>query len=343
MKPAVCVLAALVLAAPLRAADPSAGGHHLVAPFAVGGEGGWDYVTADAVARRLYVSRGTHVMVVDMDSGKVVGDIPGTEGVHGIALAPELKKGFTSNGRAGTVTVFDLGSLAVTATIKVTGENPDAILYEPVTKRVFTFNGRGKNATAIDAATLAVAGTLPISGKPEFATSDASGVVYVNVEDTAEILAFDAASLAVKGRWPLAPCQEPTGLAIDQKSKHLFAGCGNKLLAVVNTADGKVVGTVPIGEGCDAVTIDPGTGLVYASNGDGTLTVVKETSPGAFAAVETVATKKGARTMALDTTTHRIFLPAAQYGPPPSPSVSTPRPRPPMLPGSFELLVVALR
>jgi DNA-binding beta-propeller fold protein YncE len=343
MNSAACVLAALVLAAPLRAADPSASGHRLTAPFSVGGENGWDYVTADAAARRLYVSRGTHVMVVDMDSGKVVGDIPGTEGVHGIALAPGLKKGFTSNGRAGTVTVFDLGSLAVTATIKVTGENPDAILYEPVTKRVFTFNGRGKNVTAIDASTLSVAGTLPIGGKPEFAASDASGVVYANIEDTAEILAFDAASLAVKGRWPLAPCQEPTGLAIDPKSKRLFAGCGNKLLAIVNTADGKLVSTAPIGEGCDAVTFDLSTGLVYASNGDGTLTVVKETSPGTYVAVETVATKKGARTMALDTMTHRIFLPAAQYGPAPSPSAEVPRPRPPMLPGTFELLVVAPR
>jgi DNA-binding beta-propeller fold protein YncE len=343
MKSAACVFAALVLAAPLRAAEPAAGGHRLAPSFAVGGEGGWDYVTADAAARRLYVSRGTHVMVVDMDSGKVVGDVPGTEGVHGIALAPGLKRGFTSNGRAGTVTVFDLGSLAVTATVKVTGENPDAILYEPVTKRVFTFNGRGKNATAIDAATLAVVGTLPIGGKPEFAASDAAGVVYVNVEDTAEILAFDASSLAVKGRWPLAPCEEPTGLAIDPASKRLFAGCGNRLLAVVNTAGGKLLGVVPIGEGCDAVTFDPGTGLVYASNGDGTLSVVKEAAPGSYGAVETVATKKGARTMALDTTTHRIFLPAAQFGPPPSPSASTPRPRAPMLPGSFELLVVAPR
>jgi DNA-binding beta-propeller fold protein YncE len=282
-------------------------------------------------------------MVVDMDSGKVVGDIPGTEGVHGIALAPELKKGFTSNGRTGTVTVFELPSLAVTGTIKVTGENPDAILYEPVTKRVFTFNGRGKNVTAIDAVSGNVAGTIPVGGKPEFAATDGSGVVYVNIEDTAEIVAFDAASLAVKGRWPLAPCQEPTGLAIDAKSRRLFAGCGNRLLAAVNAADGKLLGTVPIGAGCDAVAFDPGTGLVYASNGDGTLNVIKETTPGTYAAVETVATKKGARTMALDSKTHRIFLPAAQYGPAPTPSAETPRPRPPIVPGSFELVVVAPR
>jgi DNA-binding beta-propeller fold protein YncE len=344
MKSVVLLLTALTLSSPIRASEPVAPGHALAPSFAVGGEGGWDYVTADAAARRLYVSRGMHVMVVDMDSGKVVGDIPGTEGVHGIALAPELKKGFTSNGRAGTVTVFELPSLAVTATIKVTGENPDAILYEPVTKRVFTFNGRGKNVTAIDAASGAVAGTIPVGGKPEFAASDPAGVVYVNIEDTAEIVAFDAKSLAVKGRWKLPSCEEPTGLALDPKSNSLFAGCsGNKTLSILNASDGKPVGTVPIGAGCDAVAFDPGTGLVYASNGDGTLNVIRETAPGIWTAVETVATKKGARTMALDSKRHRIFLPAAQYGPAPTPSAETPRPRPPMLPGTFELVVVAPR
>jgi YVTN family beta-propeller protein len=341
MKSATLLLASLVLAAPLRAADPAPSGHRVVTSFPVGGDGGWDYLTVDAASRRVFISRGTHVMVVDADSGKVVGDIPGTEGVHGIALAPDLKKGFTSNGRAGTVTVFDLGTLAVTATIKVTGENPDAILYEPVSKRVFTFNGRGKNVTAIDAASGAVAGTLPVGGKPEFAASDAAGVVYVNIEDTAEVLVFDAKSLTVKGRWKIASCEEPTGLALDPKSKRLFAGCsGNKTLSILSAADGKAVGTAPIGAGCDAVAFDPATGLVYASNGDGTLTLVKENAPGAYAAVETVATKKGARTMALDPSTHRVYLPAAQYGPAPAATAEVPRPRPPMLPGSFELLVV---
>lgn len=311
--------------------------------YPVGGDGGWDYLTVDTAARRIYVSRSTHVMVVDADSGKVIGDIPGTEGVHGIALAPELKKGFTSNGRPNTVTVFDPGSLAVTATVKVTGENPDAILYEPVSKRVFTFNGRGKNATAIDAATLAVAGTLPLGGKPEFAVSDAAGIVYVNIEDTAEVVAFEAATLAVKGRWKITACEDPTGLALDPKSRRLFAGCRNRVLAVLSAKDGTMFGTVPIGEGCDAVAFDAGVDLVFASNGDGTLNVVKETSPGTYALVETVATKKGARTMALDPKTHRIFLSAAQYGPVPTPSADAPHPRPSMLPGTFELLVVSPR
>lgn len=339
MKTGICILAAFVLAAPLRAAElPS--GHRVVTAFPVGGDGGWDYLTIDAATRRVFVSRGTHVAVVDADSGKVVGDIPGTEGVHGIALAPELKKGFTSNGRANTVTVFDHGSLAITATVKVTGENPDAILYEPVSKRVFTFNGRGKNVTAIDAATLAVAGTLPVGGKPEFAVSDAAGVVYANIEDTAELVAFDAKTLAVKGRWSLAPCKDPTGLAFDPKSNRLFAGCGNKILAVMSAADGKMLGTAPIGEGCDGVAFDPATGFVYASNGEGTLTVLKETTPGTYGAVETVPTKKSARTLALDPATHRVFLPAARFSPPPSPSAEVPRPRPVAVAESFEILVV---
>ena len=344
MKSAACVLASLALAGPLPAAGPSTSGHRVVTSFPVGGDGGWDYLTVDAASRRVFVSRGTHVAVVDADSGKVVGDIPGTEGVHGIALAPELKKGFTSNGRAGTVTVFDLGSLAVTATIKATGENPDAILYEPVSKRVFTFNGRGKNVTAIDAASGAVVGTLPVGGKPEFAVSDAAGVVYVNIEDTAEVVAFDAKSLAVKGRWKLASCEEPTGLALDPKSRRLFAGCsGNKTLSIMSAADGKAIGTAPIGDGCDGVAFDPSTGLVFASNGEGTLTVLRETAPGTYGAVETVPTKKSARTLALDPATHRILLPAARFEPPPSPSPDNPRPRPVAVAGSFEILVVGSR
>jgi DNA-binding beta-propeller fold protein YncE len=333
------VYLALALSGTLQAADPPS--HRLTGSFPVGTEGGWDYVTVDAAARRVYVAHATRVVVLDADSGKGVGEIAGTEGVHGVALAPDLKKGFTSNGRAGTVSVFDPASFAVTATIKATGENPDAILYEPVSKRVFTFNGRGKNATAIDAAAGIVAGTLPLGGKPEFAASDPAGVVYVNIEDTAEVVAFDAASLTPKARWSLKPCEEPTGLALDPKSRRLFAGCGNKLLAVLSVDTGKVLGTVPIGAGCDAVAFEPGTGLVYASAGDGTLTVIRESSPGAWTVVETVQTKQGARTMALDPKTGRIFLPTARFGPPPSPSAENPRPRPVAVPGSFEVLVVS--
>ena len=336
--------AALLLGRPAPAAPPappaSQPSFAVTGRYPVGGDGGWDYLTVDAAARRIYVSRATHGAVVDADSGKVVGDVPGTEGVHGIALAPALGRGFTSNGRAGTVTVFALPSLAVTATWKTTGENPDAILYEPVSRRLFTFNGRGKNATAFDAASGAVAGTIPIGGKPEFAVTDGAGRVYVNVEDTAEILAIDPASLTVKARWSLAPCEAPTGLAIDTKNGRLFAGCGNRVLAVVSTTDGKVLGTPPIGQGCDGVAFDPETGLAFAANGEGTITVVRETSPGTWAAVQTVPTQRSARTIALDGKTHRLYLSAAKLGPPPSPSTGAPRPRPAIQPGSFEILVV---
>lgn len=335
--------ATLLFGWPAPAAPPGPPPLAVTGRYPVGGDGGWDYLTVDAAARRIYVSRSTHVMVVDADSGKVVGDIQGTEGVHGIALAPDLKKGFTSNGRAGTVTVFALPSLAVTGTWKTTGENPDAILYEPVSKRLITFNGRGKNATVFDAATGAVAGTVPIGGKPEFAVSDPAGRVYVNVEDTSEILAIDPVGLSVKARWPLAPCQEPTGLALDAKAGVLFAGCGSRVLAVVRTSDGKVLGTPAIGAGCDGVAFDPASASAFAANGEGTVTVVRETAPGTWAAVETVETKRSARTIALDGATHRLFLPAAQFGPAPTPSAAAPRARAPMLPGSFELLVVGSR
>ncbi len=312
--------------------------------FAVGGDGGWDYLVCDAPSRRVYVSHATHVVVLDADSGKPVGDIPGTEGVHGIALAPELKRGFTSNGRANTVSVFDLATLAVTSTVKTTGENPDAILYDPATKRVFTFNGRGKNATAIDAETLAVAGTIPLGGKPEFARSDEKGRVFVNIEDKNEVAVIDARKLSVERRWPVAPCEEPGGMAIDAKSRRLFVGCGNKLLVVLSADDGKVLAKLPIGEGNDAVGFDEGTGLVFASNGgDGTLTVVEKTGPDAYAVKETVTTERGARTLAIDAKTHHVFLPTAKFGPPPSPTAEQPRPRRSIVPGSFEVLVVAPR
>lgn len=320
-----------------EAAKPS---YKLTGHFPIGGDGGWDYLTVDAPSRRLFVSRSTHVMVIDADSGKILGDIPATEGVHGIALAPELKRGFTSNGRSSTVTVFDLATLQVTSRVKTTGENPDAILFEPVTKRVFTFNGRGKNATAIDAASGNIAGTVPLGGKPEFCASDVSGRVFVNIEDKSEIAVIDAKKLTVEAHWPLAPCEEPSGMAIDQKKQRLFVGCRNRLLVVMSTSDGHIVSKLPIGEGNDAVAFDPEIGLVLASNGDGTLTLVRETTPNTYAVVQTVATKKSARTLAIDTKTHRAFLPAADFGPPPSPTAENLRPRPSLVPGSFEILVV---
>jgi len=317
--------------------------YRLTGRFPVGGDGGWDYLTVDAPARRVFVSRSTHVMVLDADSGRILGDIPATEGVHGIALAPELKRGFTSNGRSSTVTVFDLATLEVVSRVKVTGENPDAILFEPASKRVFTFNGRGRSSTALDAVSASVVGTIPLAGKPEFAAADGSGRVFVNIEDRNEVTVIDARALTVQAHWPLAPCEEPSGLAIDVRRQRLFVGCRNRLLVVMSAADGRIVSKLPIGEGNDAVAFDPEVGLVFASNGDGTLTLARETTPDAYAVVQTVATKKGARTLAVDTKTHRAFLPAADFGPPPSPTAESPRPRPGPVAGSFEILVVGPR
>jgi len=314
-------------------------GYHVVTTYKVGGEGGWDYLTADAAARRVYISRGTHVTVLDADSGKSVGDIADTPGVHGIALAPELGRGFTSNGREGTVSIFDIKTLATSSKVKV-GENPDAILYDPATKRVFTFNGRSQDSTVVDAASGKVLGTIKLDGKPEFAASDAKGMIYVNIEDKSELTAIDPNKMEVKAKWPLAPCTEPSGLSIDRKNRRLFVGCDNKMMAVVDADSGKVLATPAIGDGVVATTFDAETGLAFAScGGDGVLTVVKEESPGKFSA-ENIPTQKGARTLALDAKTHNVFVVTAQLGARPEPTTDNPHPRPPMVPDSFVVLVV---
>jgi outer membrane protein assembly factor BamB len=325
------LLAAVALAA--------GSGYHVVTTYKVGGDGGWDYLTTDAEARRVYISRGTHVMVLDADSGKGVGDIADTPGVHGIALAPELGRGFTSNGREGTVSIFDIKTLATSSKVKV-GDNPDAILYDPATKRVFTFNGRSQDSTVVDAASGKVLGTIKLDGKPEFAASDAKGMIYVNIEDKSELTAIDPNKMEVKANWPLAPCTEPSGLSIDRKKRRLFVGCDNKMMAVVDADSGKVLATPAIGDGVDATTFDAETGLAFAScGGDGVLTVVKEESPGKFT-VENVPTQKGARTLALDAKTHNVFVVTAQFGARPDPTTDNPHPRPPMVPDSFVVLVV---
>ncbi|HEV7859127.1 MAG TPA: hypothetical protein VGO91_10965 [Pyrinomonadaceae bacterium] len=323
----------------LNAQSKSPSGYHLTKQIKLGAEGGWDYLTFDEKAHRLYISRSTHVMVVDADSGALVGDIPNTTGVHGIALVQELNKGFTSNGRDSTVTVFDLKTLKVLKQIPV-GKNPDAIIYDPSSKRVFTFNGASSDATAIDAQAETVAGTIPLGGRPEFAAADEKGHVYVNLEDKSEVLELDSKKLAVNNRWPLAPGEEPSGMAMDRKHRRLFIVCSNKLMIVMNADNGKLVTSLPIGSGTDAAGFDPETGLAFSSNGEGTLTIVHEDSPEKFSVVENVATQKGARTMTLDPTTHRVFLVTAEFGPPPAPTADRPHPRPSIVPGSFVVLVV---
>jgi DNA-binding beta-propeller fold protein YncE len=330
-----CVAAATMLHA--QKEDP---GLHVINTYKVGGEGWWDYLNIDPASRHLFISRGTHVIVLDADSGKQVGEIPDTQGVHGIALAPDLGRGFTSNGREGTVTIFDLNTLKTIDKVKDVGQNPDAILYDPATKRVFTFNGRSHDSTAIDATTGKIVGKIPLDGKPEFGVSTGEGELFVNIEDKSELAALDPKDLKVKARWPLAPCQEPSGLALDKKNRRLFSGCDNKMMAVVNADTGKVITTLPIGEGVDANGFDPETQLAFASCGDGSLTVVHEDSPDKFSVVQSVATARGARTMTLDSKTHQIYLVTAKFGPPPQPTTDQPHPRPSMLPDSFVVLVV---
>src|SRR6267142_245276 len=315
-------------------AAPGASGYKVIKTVPISGEGGWDYVYVASDARRVYVSHATQVVVLDADSYEVVGSIPDTQGVHGIAIASDLGRGFTSNGRSNDVTIFDMKTLKTIGTVK-TDANPDAIVYDSVSKRVFTFNGRGKNTTAINAADGTVAGTLALGGKPEFAVADGNGSIFVNNEDTSELIQIDSQKITETHRWPLAPCKSPSGLAMDRKNRRLFAVCDEKVMAVVNADTGKVVATPTIGEGVDASAFEPATQLAFASNGDGTLTVVHEDSPDRFTVVENVPIKKSARTMALDLKTHNIFLPAADFDPP-APGER----RGMMKPGSFVLLVL---
>lgn len=308
----------------------------------LGGEGGWDYLTMDSDSNHLYITRGTHVMVVDAGQLKVVGDIPNLNGIHGVALVKSLGKGFVSNGRDGNVVIFDLKTFKELGRVKA-GTNPDAIIYEPASKRVFAFNGRSHDATAIDAAGGTIAGTIDLGGKPEFAVVDDKGGLFVNIEDKNEVVSLDPRKLAVLNRWPLAPCEEPSGLAIDAKHHRLFAGCGNKLMAVVNADTGKVVTTLPIGEGVDATGFDPGTQLAFSSNGggDGSLTVVHEDSPDKYSVVQNLTTQRGARTMTLNPKTHTVYTVTTDFNAPAAPTAEQPHPRPTMVPNSFTLLVLS--
>jgi DNA-binding beta-propeller fold protein YncE len=328
---ALLLLCSLLIGAHVYAAQPA---YHVIDKFRLGGEEGWDYLAVDSEARRLYISRSNHVMVVDIETGKLAGDIPDTPGVHGIAVAPELNRGFISNGRADTATIFDLKTLKVIGQVK-TGANPDAILYDPFSKLVFTFNGRSHDATPFYAASGELAATIALGGKPEFATADGKGKVYVNIENTSEVAEIDCQKLLVTRRFLLKPGEEPTGMAIDREQHRVFSGCHNRLMTVLDVESGKVIATVPIGERVDANGFDPELGLAFSANGDGTLTVVRESSPGKFEVLETVPTQVGARTMALDPKTHNIYLPTAEFAP-----TTDPKTRPKMVDGSFVVLVV---
>jgi DNA-binding beta-propeller fold protein YncE len=318
----------------------AAEGYHVLNKIKIGGTGGWDYVSVDSNARRLYATHGTTVEVIDLDAGTVVGSIPQLHGVHGVAIAPDLNKGFISNGQSNSVTIFDLKTLAKTGEPAVGGMNPDSICYEPKTHRVFTFNGRSSDSTAIDAKTGEPVATFPVGGKPEFCVADASGKLYVNLEDKGSIVEIDATKPAVLRTASISPCEEPSGLAIDTKDGVLFSVCGNKMMAVTDVKSLKVIATPAIGAGPDAAGFDPGAGLAFSSNGvDATLTIVKNAG-GKWDAVDTVQTERGARTMTVDPKTHRVYLLAAEYGPAPEAKAGEKKGRPPVLPDSFHVLVI---
>ena len=301
--------------------------------FHIQSSGWWDYLLADTASNKLYVSHGTQVNVLDKNTGDSIGIIPNTNGVHGIALVHALNKGFTSNGRSNNVTVFDVNTLQVLDSI-ATGENPDAIMYDDYSKKIITCNGRSKNVSIIDPSTDKVVATIDVKGKPETAVSDGAGKVFVNNEDKSEIEVVDMNAGKLLYSWPLLPGEAPSGLSIDRENKRLFAGCDNKVLMVMDATNGKIIAKVPIGDGCDGTAFDPATKTAYSSNGDGTLTVIKEASKDKFAVVANVPTKGGARTLSVDTKTHTIYLPTANFG------ASTGNGRPPMIPGSFQVLVV---
>jgi YVTN family beta-propeller protein len=331
---------AIGLAALFTASALADSGMQVVQRWKIGGGGGWDYLTVDA-AHRLFLSRGTQVDVVDTNTGMVIGTIPNTQGVHGIALAPDLHRGFTSNGRADSVTAFDLDSLKTIQEMKVPAHNPDSILYEPKGRHVFTFDGRSKDVTVLDATTLAVVTTIPVPDKPEFSQDDHAGHIFVNIEsDPGQMVEIDSRKLTVTATWPLPGCNSPSGLAIDRRHHRLFSVCDGNVMAVTNSETGAQVAQVAIGRGPDAAAYDEKRGLVFSSNGEGTLTVVKQESADRYSVLDTVKTQAGARTMALDSATGRVYLVTAEFGPAPAATTEQPRPRPTVVPDSFTVLVV---
>jgi DNA-binding beta-propeller fold protein YncE len=304
------------------------------------GEGRWDYITVDSETNTAYESHGDIVQVVDLSTGKVTGTISELSGVHGVTVAREINKGFISNGRTSTVTVFDLTTFKTLETIKVTGQNPDAILYDSFSKLVFTFNGKTSDATVIDAKTNAIKGTIKLSGKPEFPQTDFKGKIYVNIEDKSEIQVIDTKELKVINQWSIAPGEEPSGLAFDLETQRLFSVCSNKMMVISDAKNGKVITHLPIGDGCDGVAFDPTLKRAFSANGEGTITVVKEVTKDKFEVVETVKTQTSARTIAVNTKTHHLYLPAAEFNPKPAATADNPKPRATIKPGSFVILDV---
>lgn len=331
-KLAVVVIVMFGLCAARAAAEQP--NYHVVKKIELGGNGGWDYMNFEPETQRLYIARSDRVMVVDVVADKLIGEVPNTPGVHGIALVPKLNRGFSSNGRDSTVTVFDLNSLKEIARVKV-GSRPDAIIYEPSSNRVFTFNAGSQDTTAVDAETLKVVGSIKLDAKPEFAVADGKGGIFVNLENKNQVASLDASQLTLKEKWPVSPGDEPTGIAMDRERRRVFVTCHNRKMVILDADSGHIVTSVPIGQGTDAAGFDPGTACAFSSNGDGTLTVVHEDNPDKYHVVANVPTQRGARTMAVDPKLHNIYVCTARFNP-----AEPGRRRGSVEPGSFVVIVV---
>ena len=332
------LLCALAMSTSLMGAARAA--YHLVNTIKVGGDGGWDYLEPDPVSRRLFVTHENHVVVINMDTLKIVGDVPDSPGMGGVALSRELNRGYTANGDDDTVGVFALNTLKPLAKWQATGKNPNQIAYEPVTERVFSFNSTGRNVTVFDAKSGKVLSTINVDGRTEFFAVDGKGMIYDSLLDKSTVIAIDARAMKVVATYSLAPFSGPTGMAMDTQTRRLFVPTRDRNLLVLDADTGKIIANFPIGAGTDAVKFDPGLKLAFASGGDGTLTVIHEDSNDIFALMETVKTEPGARTMAVDPTTHRLFLPTGDYGPAPPATPENPHPRKPVIPGTFRVLVL---
>ncbi len=330
--------------APILQASAADAKMEVLQRWKIGGEGGWDYLTLDSGSQRLFITRANRVDVISTETGKLLGSVPTAQGVHGVALAKELNRGYASNGRSNSVTAFALDTLKVIQEAKIPGGNPDAILYEPTGKHVFTFNGMSKNVTVLDATSLAVVATIPVPDKPEFAVDDGHGQIFVNIEsDPGQMVAIDTQKLTVTSTWPLPGCNSPSGLALDGSHHRLFSVCDGKVMAVTDANSGKQVARVAIGEHPDAAAYDENRALVLSSNGEGTLSVAHQDSADRYTVVDTVQTQKGARTMALDEKTGKIYLATADFGAAPAATTDQPHPRPSLVPNSFVVVVVGTR
>ena len=327
---AVCIGGAILWAA---GANP----YHVARTIKIGGEGGWDYLAVDEANRHLFVSHATQVEVIDLEAAKPVSVIKNTPGVHGVAIAAKPNRGFISCGKENTIVVFDLKTLKEISRVP-TGEGPDAIMYDSVSNRVFAMNGHGGSATAIDADKASVVGTITLGGKPEFTAADGKGAAFVNLEDKDAVVRYDTAKLEVTGTWPVAPCKAPGSMAMDKKNSRIFIGCHNDMMVVVDSTNGKVVAQAPVGHGVDAATFDSHSGLVFQSSGDGKVTIVHEDSPDQYTVVGTVVTAAGAKTMARDPKTHNMYLSVADFGPMPSATKENPKPKAPVIPGTFRVI-----